>query len=565
MQGNRESTNTRTRGLSRRCLLAASGSIGAGLAAWGLAGCSSKGTAPSSSSKSGANVTPKRGGTLNISFNFSRGFDPHRIQASDSSLFGLFYSTLIRANPKTYAIEPDLATKWETPSQTEILFTLAPNIHWHDKPPANGRPLKVDDVIFSLNRIKTNDPKFVNRSFLADVDKIEAPDDHTVKLTLKEPNVTQMGNLTQSSMEILAPEVVDAAKGNFGTADTAVGTGAFVLKSSEPNVSSLAVRNPNYFKAGLPYLDQVQIRAFSDVSAEWAAFLSGQLDHRWVPGQDSKKFTSEKASQYEFSWFGDLGYAIVQAHTKKKPFDDARVTKALRLLIDHKEAETAWADVWFGRGRDSTCFASGTADNWDLTEDEYQQHLEWKPVKDDAVKEALSLLSAAGFTKDKPLKFTISGLSLDYQQASAQLMQAQFKRLSQGVVDPDLKVYESATWTKVRVNGDFEYYTSGHTSGGIDPDTYFSSTYQTGGGRNYGKMSDPKLDDMFAKQRIIFDEQQRKKAIRDIVLYMIDNIPYTTFNDRYILNATQAKFKNFPAEGPTNKFGSYYETIWISA
>ena len=550
--------------LNRRRLLAATGLVGAGLAAWGMAGCSSKGTTSSSASKPGGSATPKRGGTLNISFDFTRGFDPHRIQASDSSLFGLFYSKLIRANPKTYAIEPDLAAKWETPSHNEIVFTLAPNIRWHDKPPANGRPLTGDDVVFSLNRLQTNDPEFVNRSFLAGIEKVEAVDSDTVRLTLKQPNVAQMANLTQSSMEILAPEVVDAAKGNFSSAGTAVGTGAFILKSSEPNVGSLAVHNTNYFKQGLPYLDQVQIRAFQDSEAEWAAFLSGQIDHRWVPGQGSTKFTAEKANQYEFTWFGDIGYDIVQAHTKKKPFDDARVTRALRLLIDHKEAETAWAEVWFGRGRDSQCFGAGTADNWDLTEQEYQQHLEWKLSKDDAVKEALSLLSATGFTKDKPLRFTISGLNTDYQQASVQLLQAQFKRLSQGVVDPDLKVYESATWTKVRVNGDFQYFTSGHTVGGTDPDTYFSSTYQTGGGRNYGKMSDPKLDEMFAKQRTIFDDAQRKQAVRDIVLYMIDNIPYTTFSNRYILNAAQARVKDFPAEGTTNKFGDYYETIWVN-
>jgi len=59
-------------------------------------------------------------------------------------------------------------------------------------------------------------------------------------------------------MKILAPEVVEAAKGSLATADTVVGTGPFVLRTSEINVGSSLVRNPSYFKPGLPYLDRVE-------------------------------------------------------------------------------------------------------------------------------------------------------------------------------------------------------------------------------------------------------------------------------------------------------------------
>ncbi|HTE86720.1 MAG TPA: ABC transporter substrate-binding protein [Dehalococcoidia bacterium] len=560
MGGSQNDLSRVCRRLYRRQFLAAA--VGAGVASASLDGCGVS-RSPSSTANGGS-AGPRTGGTLNISFNFTRGFDPHILQASDTSLHGMFYSTLVRANPKTYDVEPDLAAKWETPSQTEMVFTLAPNIRWQDKPPVSGRPLKVDDVIYSYQRLQTNDPKFVNKSYLAGIDKMESVDAKTLKLTLKRPDVTQLGSLTQSSMEILAPEVVDAARGNLATADFAVGTGAFVLQRSEPNVASSLVRNPTYFKPGRPYLDRVEVRAFTDVQAEWSAFLAGQIDSRWVAGQDSQKFAGGQKSEYGLQWFGDLGYMIMQAMTKKKPWDDARVTRAMRLLIDHAEAKSAWAEVWFGRGRYSECFAAGTADTWDLSDDDYGRQLEWKQPKDDAVKEALALLSAAGFTKANPLRFTLSGLNSDYQQAAPQLAQAQFKRLSQGVVNPELRVYESATWTKVREAGDFEYLISGHTSGGSDPDTYFSSTHQTGGGRNYGKMSDLQLDQMIARQRTIFDGQERKKAVRDIVLYMIDHSPYGVFIDRYILSATQAKVHQFPAEGPTNKFGSYYEDIWLA-
>jgi hypothetical protein len=82
--------------------------------------------------------------------------------------------------------------------------------------------------------------------------------------------------------------------------------------------------------------------------------------------------------------------------------------------------------------------------------------------KDGAIKEALSLLGAAGFASDKPLKFTISGSSTNaYQSAMVQLAQAQFKRNSHGAVDPDIKLFGSTEWTSVRSNSTFEYFVGG--------------------------------------------------------------------------------------------------------
>lgn len=555
--------------MNRRALL---GSAGAAAAALAVAGCGSRsgrtkpGSPASSSGGRAANPAPKRGGTMTISTNFERGFDPHILQATQTGLFGMFYSMLLRSNHKTYELEPDLAATWEVPAPTELLFTLAPNIKWHDKAPVNGRALKVDDIIFSYQRVQTRDPKFINKSYLAGVDKMEAAGDRTLRLTLKQPDVTQLGNLSAPGLKILSPEAVDAAKGNLSDPSTVVGTGPFLLQSSEVNVGSTLVRNPAYFKPGLPYLDQIRLRAFPDAQSEWSAFLAGQIDHRWVPGEESENFVRDKSTQFQLDWFGDLDFYIAQAMTVKKPFDDPRVTRALRLFIDHDEFQKSWGEVWWGRARHSLCFGAGTADNWDLSEDEYRQQLDWKQPKDTANKEALSRLAAAGFTKDNPLKFVLAGTSgatVPFQQAAVQLLQAQFKKNSAGAVEPEIKLYPSASWEAVRANGEFDYYVGGHATGGEDPDNSFGSTYRTGGGRNYGKMSDPQLDQMIARQRTLFDEQERKKAVRETVQYMIDHVPYGSLVSRYVLNASQLRLRAFPAEGVTTDWGDQYETVWV--
>lgn len=551
--------------LSRRRLLAGAAG-GAALAGATALSCGKNGGRGVSSSKpGGAAATPKRGGSITLSFNFERGFDPHILQPTDTHIMGMFYSMLLMMDFKTLQVVPNLAAKWETPSPTELVFTLAPNVRWHDKPPANGRPLKADDIIYSYKRIQSDDPRFVSKAYLTSVDRMEAPDDHTLRLTLKGPDVTQLGNLALPGMKILAPEVVDKA-GKFATADTAVGTGPFILQSHELNIGSQLVRNPAYFKPGLPYLDGINLRAFQDSQSEWAAFLAGQLAHKAVPGQAGQKFEQEQKDKYRLEWFGATGsISIAMANVKRKPFDDPRVTRALRLLMDHDELMTAWVDVWNGRGRLTSVFDAADADVWDFTEDQYRQHLEYQRPKDTAIKEALTLLAAAGFTKDSPLKFLLAGNGgPDNQQAITPLMQSQYKRNSQGAVNPDIHSYELAAWTSIRANAQFEYYVAGQASGGTDPDVFFATSYQTGGGRNYGKMSDAKLDAMFAKQRTILDTAERKKAVQDIILYMMDNCPYGAMPANYVLNATQLNVHDFPAQGDTyGELAEWYERVWV--
>lgn len=555
------------RRLSRRRLLASVPAGGAALLTASAIACtarSPKGTSSAAGQSRGAagRAGPKSGGMLTVSHDFQRGFDPHVLQVTETGMMGLFYSQLVRPSPKTYDIEPDLASSWEAPSTTELIFTLAPNIKWQDKPPASARPLKTDDVIYSLQRVQTNDPAFINRSYLSGIGRIEAPDGRSIRLTLKQPDVTMLGNLSNASIKILAPEVVEGA-GKFATADAAVGSGPFILRDSQPNVGSSLVRNPSYFKPGLPYLDRVELKAFNDLESEWAAFLGGRLSHRWVPGQDAAGFEKQQGGRYDLQWEADTGFHMAMPMTKKKPFDDPRVTRALRLLIDHNEIKNNWSTYWVGRGR-LTSFSAATAETWDLPEAEYGNYLEWKQPKDEAIREAVSLLSAAGFTADRPLKYTLSTTTQQSEDALVQLVQDQLKRNSRGAVLPELKPVETAAYSAIRANGQFEYFISGVMVGGVDPDAYFTSTYQTGAGRNYGKMSDPKLDQMIAKQRTMLDTQERKQAIREIILYMFDSSPYTSMVGSYFLSATQGNIKAFPPEGNTFEWGDHYESVWAA-
>ena len=77
---------------------------------------------------------------------------------------------------------PVLATKWErSPDGKTLTFQLRKGVSWHD-----GRPFTAADVLFTLEAIRKPGVTNIWRGYLSSVDKVEAPDDHTVKVTFSE-------------------------------------------------------------------------------------------------------------------------------------------------------------------------------------------------------------------------------------------------------------------------------------------------------------------------------------------------------------------------------------------
>src|SRR6476646_2902042 len=186
--------------LNRRSVLARAAAAGVAVAAAGAVACKTGGSSPSASTKPGASgqtgKQPKKGGVLTYAggsgFAYDtqgRTFDPTVQTQFGAKGYTLFYERLLAYNLVNYAIEPELAQKWEQPAPTEYVFHLQPGVKWQNKPPVNGRPLVADDIVWTLERARTDDPKFFSRSLLTQVDKISAPDASTVRITTKSPDV----------------------------------------------------------------------------------------------------------------------------------------------------------------------------------------------------------------------------------------------------------------------------------------------------------------------------------------------------------------------------------------
>src|SRR6266540_7290179 len=227
-----QSVNPRkTQGVSRRDLLKAGLAAGTALSAWPL-------THPPALWGAEAGP-PKRGGTLRVRGWDPPHFDPHlTIAPATHFTLSLVYSRLVRhkvgpdVQPGTFIVEPDLAERWEEVDDTTYVFHLRKGVKWHNKPPLNGRELVAEDIKFTYDRFRA-EPANPLRFTLESVDRIEVVDRYTVKFLLKEPFVWLIDVLANPrSMWIIAPEVVEKF-GDLKQAESAIGTGPFLLERYE--------------------------------------------------------------------------------------------------------------------------------------------------------------------------------------------------------------------------------------------------------------------------------------------------------------------------------------------
>jgi ABC-type transport system substrate-binding protein len=497
------------------------------------------------------------------------GYDPATLSLVFAMGATYWYEGLLRMRFPDLNIEPLIAGAWEQPTNQEFIFTLTPNVKWHNKSPVNGRAFTAEDAAFGLNRIKegtkaSEGPRITAGSILEAVDKVEAVTTNQIKVTTKRPDASALIKLASPNLAFLAPEVFEAFE-KFSSADTAIGTGAFILESAETDIGAELIRNPDYYDPAKPNLDEVHGVTIADDQARWAAFLAGQLDIEIVPGNEAKDFAARPANNAQTQWDKSTGLIWFQPNTLMNPFDDARVTKAMRLLVDHEEFKSAWNEVWFGGGQLVSALPD-TLDQWDLKQEEFSNYLEWKQEKNEAVTEALRLLDAAGFNRSNPLKFVLQSQDATGQDgsAAAELLNDQWKRLSNGVVDTELFFYaSSSTVQAARREKTFTYLVSRQGTSVVDVDAWLSEVYHSEGLRNECSYSDAQVDSMVEQQQQMFDEGQRKALVKQIVQRLADSHPATTPYGRSQLHAIHQNLRGYTATQYVD--GYQYGEIWRDA
>ena len=219
----------------------------------------------------------------------------------------------------------ELAESWEgSADATRWVFKLRKGVEFH-----NGKSFEAQDVIDSINPHRGEDTKSTGKSLVAGVDELKADGKDTVVFELKTGNADFPFILTDYHFPI-GPAGSSAADWEKG-----VGTGPFILQAWDPGVRSAAKRNPNYFKEGKPYFDEVETLNVVDVTARTSALQTGEIDVMHDP--DVRTLHHLEAEPgivvHEVGGTRHFTYPMLM---DSAPFDNVDVRMAFKYAIDRE-------------------------------------------------------------------------------------------------------------------------------------------------------------------------------------------------------------------------------------
>lgn len=242
-----------------------------------IAGCSQKNSASNTQSsanpqKNQSSGEPKQGGDLLFGYDTDiSNFDPILGNSgNDHALLYPIYDTLVNYNDKLEAA-PGLAESWETPDDKTIILHLRQGVTFHD-----GTEFNAEAVKFNLERVNSEGS---NVSDIKNVASVEAVDQYTVKLTLKQPDSSIILALSDRSGMMVSPTAVQKLGKDF--AQNPVGAGPFKFVKWVPNGEIQYKKNENYWQKGLPYLNTITAKIMPDENTRLNALKSGQLNFYW--------------------------------------------------------------------------------------------------------------------------------------------------------------------------------------------------------------------------------------------------------------------------------------------
>jgi peptide/nickel transport system substrate-binding protein len=168
-----------------------------------------------------------------------------------------------------------------------------------------------------------------------DLTKLKKVDDLTVSVPMTSPFGSFIDQLSYWYYLYIVPVGFDPSKPN--------GTGPFKYQSFTPGQQSTFVKNPNYWKPGLPYLDSVIIQDFADSASLQNALVASQIDAAGaLEGAQLKVLSTNSSIKTVAAHSGAMTPFTMRVD--QAPFNDVRVRQAFRLLVNRTQLITAALD-----------------------------------------------------------------------------------------------------------------------------------------------------------------------------------------------------------------------------
>ncbi|HLF38368.1 MAG TPA: ABC transporter substrate-binding protein [Burkholderiales bacterium] len=454
--------------------------------------------------------TPKPGGLLK----FAVSAEPPNYDCHAQTSFAFIhpvrphYNTLLKFDTAKYpAIRGDLAESW-TQSKDGLTYTfkLRKGVKFHD-----GSTLSSEDVRATYERLRnpTRGVRSVRNASYADIASIETPDPLTVVFKLKKRNASMLANFA-SPWDCVYSAAKLKQDPRYPERNI-TGTGPFTFAGHVAGSHWTGRKFEDYFEKGKPYLNGY-VAIFISGAPMVNALAAGEVlvEFRGQSPADRDrlmKALGEKGSVQETPWVCSL---VVTFNTRKKPFDDARVRRALSLAIDRWSGAQALSKVALVRH-----VGGILRPGYDLaaSEKELVQYPGWSKDINASRAEARRLLQEAGMP-NLTFTFTNRNIAMPYVPVGVFLID-QWRQIGVNVKHEQLetRLYLAA---QQRDNPTYDAALDFNCDFMDEPNLQLQKYLSFDRSEiNYAQQTDRVLDDLFDKQSGELDKKKRYALLRE--------------------------------------------------
>jgi peptide/nickel transport system substrate-binding protein len=273
-----------------------------------------------------------------------RVLDPIWTTGTVTQVFGsMVYDTLFARDAKL-EVQPQMVETWSvSPDGLAFRFTMRPGLVFHD-----GTPVTSKDVIPSLERWGKRD--IIGQRLFQSVAKLEAVDDRTLTLQLKEPYGLVIASLGRIGGLIPAVMKEQIAKTDAGQqVPEHIGSGPFTYDPKEwvpgskivlrKNAKYVARSEPSSWSAGSKavFVDRVEWNYIPDPSTATNALVAGEVDMLETPTHDMIPVLKRNANVtiQRGDPLGNVG--TLRPNHLHPPFNHVKARQALAYLIDQED------------------------------------------------------------------------------------------------------------------------------------------------------------------------------------------------------------------------------------
>ncbi|KAA9133671.1 ABC transporter substrate-binding protein [Microbacterium caowuchunii] len=549
----------------------------------------------------GKSGEPQSGGELTVLLDagfaggWATGLDPATSNTTganlpqNSAIFGGLF-TLEAEEGEDAEIVPNQAESYEwTDEGRTLTITLRDGITFTD-----GTPMDADAVLWNWIRalnsgstgapridLKTDgpaptlDPEFMDSLWAAlpeDVNKadvesdltaIQVVDDLTLKIQLNTVNGSLLNSFPGTNLNLIGSPTAYAEMGAEAFSLTPVAAGPFIVTSDKLNERLELEKNPDYFKEGLPYLDELTFQSVAGDQVAYQTLLAGQGDV--IEGLSSVTLIEEagKNPDVRVVLGAPTSPYVIQLNSRIAPFDDKRAREAIYYATDFDAINEG---LFKGQGEMSQSFTASGGLFWEPDVDGYRTY---DPEKAKEIVEELG-----------GLKVTLGTTDIVTARSVTTALQTQW---AEAGIDVEIEAQALGDVISDFVGGQWEamLQTAGawDPSVGIGVSVRFGSTSPYSGaplpegaanaGDALARGLETELDQLLADSIATIDPDERKARYAAVAKYISDEA-YGPFGMAF--SPAQVMRKNVYGPGLTTPIpalavnqGVLYDRVWVES